>query len=105
MAAVGARQAVRGGLAFNADAFAVRTATEETRDLAAVAPRVYRLRFAPEVGGAWSASELSSVRSRVELGVRFDGGEAAPSRSCEGATSVEWLRSDDGRSRAARSTG
>ena len=84
MAAVGARQAVLGGLAFNADAFAVRTATDETRDLAAVAPSVYRLRFAPEVAGAWAASEQSSIRSRVELGVRLDGGEAAPSRSCEG---------------------
>ena len=84
MAAVGARQAVGGALAFNADAFAVRTATEETQDLAAVAPSVYRLRFAPELGGAWAASEQSSIRSRVELGVRLDGGEAAPSRSCEG---------------------
>ncbi len=86
MAAVGARQAVLGGLAFNADAFAVRTATDETRDLAAVAPSVYRLRFAPEVAGAWAASEQSSIRSRACASTAAKRRPADPAR---GATETQ----------------
>ena len=76
MTAVGARQRVVGALAFKADALAVRTDANETADLAGVAANAYRLRLAPEVGGRWAVSEQASVRSRAELGVRIDGGDA-----------------------------
>ena len=76
MTAVGGRQAVVGGLGFRADAFAVRTNTDETQNLAAVGADVYRLRIAPDFGARWAVSAQSTIRSRVELGMRMDGGDA-----------------------------
>ena len=76
MTAAGARQKIAGPLAFKADAFAVRTDAEGAEDLPGVAARAYRLRLAPEVGGRWAASKQASVRSRAELGLRIDGGDA-----------------------------
>ena len=76
MTAAGARQQVVGALAFRADAFAVRTSADESGDLTGVAASAQRLRLAPEIAGSWAASEQSAIQSRVELGMRIDGGDA-----------------------------
>ena len=86
--AAGARQEVVDALAFKADAFAVRTDAGEAGDLAGVAAHAYRLRLAPEVGGRWAASEQASVRSRAELGVRIDGGDAETGIGAEAGAEV-----------------
>ena len=86
--AAGARQEVVHALAFKADAFAVRTDAGEAGDLAGVAAHAYRLRLAPEIGGRWAASERASVRSRAELGVRIDGGDAETGIGAEAGAEV-----------------
>ncbi len=86
--AAGARQEVVHALAFKADAFAVRTDAGDAGDLAGVAAHAYRLRLAPEIGGRWAASERASVRSRAELGVRIDGGDAETGIGAEAGAEV-----------------
>ena len=102
MAAAGARHAVAGGLAFKADAFGVRLDAEETGELAAVAADAFRLRLAPEIGGRWAASEQSSVRSRLELGVRWDGGSAETGVGAEAGAEIAYAHEGIGLSVEAR---
>ncbi len=94
--AAGARQQVVGVLAFKADAFAVRTSAGETGDLTGVAASAQRLRLAPEVVGSWAASAQSTIRSRFELGMRFDGGDAETGIGAEAGAELAYAHESIG---------
>lgn len=83
MTAAGVRQRLTGVVAVKADAFAVRTDGDEVPELPGVATNVQRVRLASELGGRWGLSGGSMITSRVELGVRFDGGDAATGAGAE----------------------
>ena len=88
MTAAGVRQRLTGVLAVKADAFVVRTDAEEVRDMAGVVATVQRLRVASEVGGRWGLSTGSTITSRVELGARFDGGDAETGAGAEAGAGI-----------------
>ena len=88
MTAAGVRQRLTGLLAVKADAFVVRTDAEEVRDLAGVVATVHRLRVASEIGGRWGLSTGSTITSRVELGARFDGGDAETGAGAEAGAGI-----------------
>ena len=102
MTAAGVRQRLTGVLAVKADAFAVRTDAEEARELAGVVANVQRLRLASEVGGRWGSSGGSAITSRVELGVRFDGGDAETGAGAEVGAGVGYVHDGIGLSVDAR---
>ncbi len=91
MTAAGVRQRLTGVLAVKADAFAVRTDAEEVRGLAGVVANVQRLRLASEVGGRWGLSGGSAITSRVELGARFDGGDAETGAGAEAGAGLGYV--------------
>lgn len=91
MTAAGVRQRLTGLLAVKADAFVVRTDAEEVRDMAGVVATVQRLRVASEVGGRWSLSGGSALTSRVELGARFDGGDAETGAGAEAGAGIGYV--------------
>ena len=94
MTAAGVRQRLTGVLAVKADAFAVRTDAEEARELAGVVANVQRLRLASEIGGRWGLAGGSAITSRVELGARFDGGDAETGAGAEVGAGIGYV--DDG---------
>ena len=91
MTAAGVRQRLTGVLAVKADAFVVRTDAEEVRDMAGVVATVQRLRVASEVGGRWGLSTGSTITSRVELGARFDGGDAETGAGAEAGAGIGYV--------------
>ena len=91
MTAAGVRQRLTGVLAVKADAFAVGTDAEEVRGLAGVVANVQRLRLASEVGGRWDLSGGSAITSRVELGARFDGGDAETGAGAEAGAGLGYV--------------
>ena len=64
------------GLALLADALWTRTDSDKTRDLAASASEVNRLRLGIEGSRAFTLKGGGRVEPRVELGLRHDGGDA-----------------------------
>ncbi len=96
MTAAGARRRLVGVLAFKADAFVVRTDAGELPDLPGVAATVHRLRLAPEIGGRWAVSERSSISSEVELGARFDGGDAETGAGAEAGARLAYAHEGAG---------
>ncbi len=102
MAAAGVRQRLTGALAVKADAFAVRTDADEARELAGVVANVQRLRLASEVGGRWSLSSGSAITSRVEVGARFDGGDAETGAGAEAGAGIGYVHDGIGLSVDAR---
>ena len=102
MTAAGVRQQLTGVVAVKADAFAVRTEGDYVPDLPGVAANVQRVRVASEVGGRWGLSGGSSITSRVEAGVRFDGGDAATGAGAEAGAAVGYVHEGIGLSVDAR---
>ncbi len=87
MAAVGARQELIGPLALRADAFTVRIESDAAVDLAGVTAVAQRVRFAPELSGQWAVGEGAALQGRLDLGGRWDGGDAESGLGAEaGAT-------------------
>ena len=76
MAAAGLRQELTGSFALKADAFAVRIHSDEATDMAGVTANARRVRLGPEIVGRWTAGSGMAVRTRLELGGRFDDGDA-----------------------------
>ena len=77
MAALGARQELVGALALKADAFSVRIESADGADLAGVTAVASRVRLAPELTGRWTVGDGAAVlRARLEVGGRYDGGDA-----------------------------
>ena len=76
MAAVGVRQQLTGYFAVKADAFGVRIQSDSIPKMAGVVANAQRLRLAPQVGTRWPVGESMSLRTRLELGGRFDSGDA-----------------------------
>ncbi len=64
------------GLALLADALWTRTDSDKTRELVASASEVNRLRLGIEGSRAFALKGGGSVKPRVELGLRHDGGDA-----------------------------
>ena len=102
MTAAGARQRLTGVLAVKADAFAVRTDAEEARGLAGVVANIQRLRLASEVGGRWDLSGGTAFTSRIELGARFDGGDAETGAGAEAGAGIGYVHEGIGLSVDAR---
>ena len=102
MTAAGVRQRLTGVVAVKADAFAVRTDADEVPDLPGVVANVRRLRLASEVGGRWGLSGGSSITSRVELGARFDGGDAETGAGAEAGAGIGYVHDGIGLSVEAR---
>ena len=102
MTAAGVRQRLTGVVAVKADAFAVRTDGDEVPELPGVAANVQRVRLASEVGGRWGLSGGSLITSRVELGVRLDGGDAATGAGAEAGAAIGYLHEGIGLSVDAR---
>ncbi len=102
MTAAGARQRLTGVLAVKADAFAVRTDAEEARGLAGVVANIQRLRLASEVGGRWGLSGGTAFTSRIELGARFDGGDAETGAGAEAGGGIGYVHEGIGLSVDAR---
>ena len=83
MAAVGGRgvllPAVSKGdfeLALRSDALLTWTSSEETRDLEETEPETSRLRLALEVSRAFALDSGASLTPSLEVGLRYDGGDA-----------------------------
>ena len=102
MTAAGVRQRLTGVLAVKADAFAVRTTGDEVPELPGVVANVQRARLASEVGGRWGLSGSSSITSRVELGARFDGGDAETGAGAEAGAAIGYIHEGIGLSVDAR---
>ncbi len=88
MAALGARQELVGPLALKADAFAVRIWSDDSEEVPGVTANAHRVRLAPELRGNLSVGEALSVRTRLELGGRFDGGDAETGGGAEAGAEV-----------------
>jgi len=76
MGALGARRELAGGFALKADAFSVRIRSDDAAGLAGVTARAHRVRLAPELAATWTLGAEASLRTRLELGARYDGGDA-----------------------------
>jgi len=83
MGALGVRQELTGALALKADAFTVSIVSDDVADMAGVTANAQRVRLAPEVGGRWSLGGGMAMRVRVEVGGRFDGGDAETGMGAE----------------------
>ena len=102
MTALGVRQALAGPLALKADAFAVRIRSEDVTDMAGVTAAARRLRLASELTGRWALGGGAALRARVELGARFDGGDAETGLGAEAGGSVGFTHLRTGLSVEAR---
>ncbi len=102
MGALGVRQELTGGLALKADAFAVRILSDEVAGLAGVTADAQRVRLAPEIGGQWSLGGGLAMRTRLEVGGRFDGGDAETGMGAEAGAEVGLAHQASGFSMTAR---
>ncbi len=102
MGALGVRQELTGGLALKADAFAVRILSDEVTGLAGVTADAQRVRLAPEIGGQWSLGGGLAMRTRFEVGGRFDGGDAETGMGAEAGAEVGLAHQASGFSMTAR---
>ncbi len=102
MAAVGARQELIGPLALRADAFAVRIESDAAVDLAGVTAVAQRVRFAPELSGQWAVGEGAALQGRLDLGGRWDGGDAESGLGAEAGAALGFAHVPTGFSFEAR---
>ncbi len=102
MGALGVRQELTGGLALKADAFAVRILSDDVAGLAGVTADAQRVRLAPEIGGQWSLGGGLAMRTRLEVGGRFDGGDAETGMGAEAGAEVGLAHQASGFSMTAR---
>ncbi len=102
MAAVGARQELIGPLALRADAFAVRIESDAAVDLAGVTAVAQRVRVAPELSGQWAVGEGAALQGRLELGGRWDGGDAESGLGAEAGAALGFAHVPTGFSFEAR---
>ncbi len=102
MGALGVRQELTGGLALKADAFAVRILSDEVAGLAGVTADAQRVRLAPEIGGQWQLGGGLAMRTRFEVGGRFDGGDAETGMGAEAGAEVGLAHQASGFSVTAR---
>ncbi len=102
MGALGVRQELTGGLALKADAFAVRILSDEVAGLAGVTADAQRVRLAPEIGGQWQLGGGLAMRTRLEVGGRFDGGDAETGMGAEAGAEVGLAHQASGFSMTAR---
>ena len=63
-------------LALRSDALLTWTSSEETRDLAETEPETSRLRLTLEVSRAFALNSGASLTPSIEVGLRYDGGDA-----------------------------
>ncbi len=102
MGALGVRQELTGGLALKADAFAVRILSDDVAGLAGVTADAQRVRLAPEIGGQWQLGGGLAMRTRLEVGGRFDGGDAETGMGAEAGAEVGLAHQASGFSMTAR---
>ena len=109
LGAVGARGALltqdeAGGmdLALKADAFFVRTESEQASNSAATAADASRLRLVLEGGRAFVVGNGATFRPSLELGVRHDGGDAETGAGVEIGGGVSYADADSGLSVEAK---
>ncbi len=102
MGALGVRQELVGGLALKADAFAVRILSDDVAGLAGVTADAQRVRLAPEIGGQWQLGGGLAMRTRFEVGGRFDGGDAETGMGAEAGAEVGLAHQASGFSVTAR---
>ena len=102
MAAVGARQELIGPLALRADAFAVRIESDAAVDLAGVTAVAQRVRVAPELSGQWAVGADAAVQGRLDLGGRWDGGDAESGLGAEAGATLGFAHMPTGFSFEAR---
>ncbi len=102
MGALGVRQELTGGLALKADAFAVRILSDDVAGMAGVTADAQRVRLAPEIGGQWSLGGGLAMRTRLEVGGRFDGGDAETGMGAEAGAEVGLAHQASGFSMTAR---
>ena len=109
MGAVGARgelltQGPDGGidLALKADAFFVRTESEQAANSAATEADASRVRLVLEGGKSFALSDTATLRPSFELGVRHDGGDAETGAGVELGGGVAWRDAASGLSVEAR---
>ena len=102
MGALGVRQKLVGGLALKADAFAVRMMTDASDvHVAAVTTDAQRVRLAPELGGQWSGGSIA-MRTRIEVGGRYDRGDAETGMGAEAGAELGFTHAGSGLSLDAR---
>ncbi len=102
MGALGVRQKLVGGLALKADAFAVRMMTDASNGhVAAVTADAQRVRLAPELGGQWSGGSIA-MRTRIEVGGRYDRGDAETGMGAEAGAELGFTHAGSGLSLDAR---
>ncbi len=102
MAAVGARQELIGPLALRADAFAVRIESDAAVDLAGVTSVAQRVRVAPELSGQWAVGEGAALQGRLDLGGRWDSGDAERGLGAEAGATLGFAHVPTGLSVEAR---
>ncbi len=102
MAAVGARQELIGPLALRADAFAVRIESDAAVDLAGVTAVAQRVRVAPELSGQWAVGAGAALQGRLDLGGRWDGGDAESGLGAEAGATLGFAHMATGLSVEAR---
>ena len=102
MTAAGVRQELAGPLGLKADVFAVRIRSEEVAELAGVTADAWRLRLAPELTGRWTVGGGVALRARVELGGRFDRGDAETGMGAEAGADLGFTHLGTGLSVDAR---
>ncbi len=102
MGALGVRQQLVGGLALKADAFAVRMTTDASNGhVAAVKADAQRVRLAPELGGQWASGSIA-MRTRIEVGGRYDRGDAETGMGAEAGAELGFTHAGSGLSLDAR---
>ena len=102
MGALGVRQKLVGGLALKADAFAVRMMTDASNGhVAAVTADAQRVRLAPELGGQWTSGGIA-MRTRIEVGGRYDRGDAETGMGAEAGADLGFTHAGSGLSLDAR---
>ena len=102
MGALGVRQKLVGGLALKADAFAVRMMTDASNGhVAAVTADAQRVRLAPELGGQWTSGSIA-MRTRIEVGGRYDRGDAETGMGAEAGADLGFTHEGSGLSLDAR---
>ncbi len=105
MAALGARQELIGALALKADAFSVRIESDAATDLAGVTAVAERVRLAPELSGRWAVGDGASLQGRLEVGGRFDRGDAETGWGAEAGVALGFTHVASGFSVEARGRG
>ena len=100
LAAVGARNLLltyRGlGVAARADAFAVRLQPEENEELARVRADARRLRLLLEGTTHWTLTPQSRLTPSLEVGGRWDGGDAERGLGAEVGGGLHYAHQDNG---------